>query len=914
MILMSACTKQQGPETKDQHLSRANEYFATNQYEKAAAEYRYVLRLDPVEKTALRQLGTIDYTQGRYLSALLLLKKSAELQPENLDVLLKLGQVYAAGRAVEEARDTLIAVLERQPGDEEALIALANTASDPDDVAEMQATIEYLRDKDKDRVGYHLALGELAMRRKDQATAELEFKAAEALDPKSSAVYFALGNLAWSRNDLKGTAQAFEKASNLAPPRSNERLKYLDFMLLTGDRTGAKSILEGIRQQVPDYLPASVYLMKMTCGEGRKDDCSQSVQAVLTQDPENFDARLISGQLSLAAGDAAKALQHFEEANRINDRNPQALFGLASAYLLKEQSDIVVDKAISNLNVAVGIDPHYIPATLLLSELRIEKGQPGPVIDLMTNVINEQPQIARAHFLLARAYLAQQNQDKALATYRRMMELFPKDPEPPFLAGLLLLDQRQVTEARKAFNKSLEISPDYLPATERLVDLDIADKQYASAINRVRTRIDKDPKLALPWALRAKIELAQQDFPGAEADLLKAIDLDPNFQQAYLLLVRYYVDSKQGEKAIEKLSAFATDHDNVPALMQLAMIHDSMKHVRETRDVYEKLLSIDPKFFPALKNLAVIYSEQPGRLDEAYGLALRAREVARDDPNVADTLGWILFKKGDYRNALSLLQESAAKLPAAPAIQFHLGMAHYMLGDEVQARTALKNAADATEDFVGKKEASQRLALLAIDVAKADSAVRAELQDHLRDRPNDPAALLRLAELQERDGHFDQAMKAYEKVVDNYPQYAPAVRNLAILYSQRGTDDQKAMELLIRARQTRADDPEIAKILGVLNYRRGLYPQSLGLLKLVADKLEDDPELQYYLGMSYYQLKRSSEAEEALNRALKLKLGGKMAEEAQRALADCCQKAVNRRPILTPDRRPILTPLKPDGR
>ena len=36
-----------------------------------------------------------------------------------------------------------------------------------------------------------------------------------------------------------------------------------------------------------------------------------------------------------------------------------------------------------------------------------------------------------------------------------------------------------------------------------------------------------------------------------------------------------------------------------------------------------------------------------------------------------------------------------------PEIQFHVGMAHYMLGEEEPARLALQKAADASADFPG---------------------------------------------------------------------------------------------------------------------------------------------------------------------------------------------------------------------
>ena len=223
--------------------------------------------------------------------------------------------------------------------------------------------------------------------------------------------------------------------------------------------------------------------------------------------------------------------------------------------------------------------------------------------------------------------------------------------------------------------------------------------------------------MAQAWALRGKIYFAQRDFTHAEPDLLKAIELDPKLEPAYLLLGQLYVASNRQQEAIAKLSAFVEKNktvQTVPAMMQLAMIQEQLKNFTAARDAYENLLSVAPNFPLALNNLAAIYSEYLGQLDKAYDLAQKAKEAVPNDPNIADTLGWILFKKGDYGNALRLLQESAGKLPDQPEIQFHVGMAHYMIGEEEPARLALQKAADASADFPAKDEARQRLALLAI--------------------------------------------------------------------------------------------------------------------------------------------------------------------------------------------------------
>jgi hypothetical protein len=76
--------------------------------------------------------------------------------------------------------------------------------------------------------------------------------------------------------------------------------------------------------------------------------------------------------------------------------------------------------------------------------------------------------------------------------------------------------------------------------------------------------------------------------------------------------------------------------------------------------------------------------------------------------------------------------------------------------EEGPARLALQKAVDATVDFPGKDEARERVALLAINVGTANTGVRTELEHYLRKWPNDPAALMRLAQIQQRDGAVDQ--------------------------------------------------------------------------------------------------------------------------------------------------------------
>ena len=146
--------------------------------------------------------------------------------------------------------------------------------------------------------------------------------------------------------------------------------------------------------------------------------------------------------------------------------------------------------------------------------------------------------------------------------------------------------------------------------------------------------------------------------------------------------------------------------------MILALVYDRMKDYPKARDAYEKLLSTQPNFVPALNNLAYLYTERLNDLDKAYDLARKAHELQGQDASIGDTFGWILYKRGDYQQALPILQESAGKAADNPEIQFHLGMTAYMMGQTDLARVALQESGQRSQRFPrqGREQTPSRFA------------------------------------------------------------------------------------------------------------------------------------------------------------------------------------------------------------
>src|SRR5579872_276203 len=308
--ITAGCDRQEEA-TKDKYrkyLAQGDAFFSAEQYDKAAAEYRNVLALAPNDPTALRQLGTIYFAQAEIPQALFFLKKSAGLEPENLDVELRLGQTYLSTHAYKEARNIALQVLIKKPGDRKALMLLADTAATPKEIEYMQPLVEQLGVRATDTAGYHLALGELALRHKDMSQAQTEFNTALATDPNSSLIHLALGNLYWSRQDLSSARKEFKIAAELAPPRSLESLRYGEFLLLTGAASDAKALAEGLIQKTADSLPPRVILMKAVCSDIKSTECLDAARDVLRRDPTNYDALYQDGMISLAKEDGPSAI------------------------------------------------------------------------------------------------------------------------------------------------------------------------------------------------------------------------------------------------------------------------------------------------------------------------------------------------------------------------------------------------------------------------------------------------------------------------------------------------------------------------------------------------------------------------------------------------------------------------------
>ena len=855
-----ACSKEA---KKTRFLAEADSYFKASNYDKAKVSYLNVVRLDPQNALAFERIGTMWLQDGSPLRAAAFLAKANELAPKNDQNRIRLARCYLAIGRFADASKQALKVLEQTPDDGDAIIALTEAARSKEDIQAAEQQLE--KYPKKDDISFHLASANLFLSSGDLAAAEKALRQALSINPNSSAAHMALGDFYLLKKDQKQAAEEFKKAAELAPIRSMERLKYAAWMSAAGDKEATRRISTEMTRQAPDYLPGWTLLAEVAFKDQKYDEALSLLENVFSRDPEYIDGRRLESQVMLAKGDTKKAVEVLERLDQTYPDTPLIKYELARAYLKNNglnQAKMVLDQAIS-------INPNYADAVLLLAEVNLRSGHSEAVIEPMTRLLKRNPELRPAALLLAAAYGSLDRFDDAAVVIGEQARLAPLDPQAQMALGLTLRQAKRNGEARQAFEKAAELAPDSLWPVDQLVEVDLREKHFDAARQTIQRQFQKTPDAAAAHFFEAKILAAEEKWDLAEVELQKTLQLDPNFAGAYDLLVQTYLATNKLPQALSELqSQLAKNPNDASALMILALLYERTSDFAKARDAYERLLSINPNLVTALNNLACLYADRLRDLDKAYDLARKARELQGNDPAIADTFGWILSKRSDYQQALPILQESAAKLPDSPEVQFHLGMTAYMMGQTDLARVALQKAASAAKDFPGKEESKRRLALLANGTNASAELSISQLEAMTKEQPNDVISQMRLAEAYEKQRAWDKAAAAFEQALKLNPKLAAATTKLAQLYAGPLQNKEKALAYAKKARELAPSDPQVTAVLGKVAYQTGNLTWSYSVLQEAARLRQNDPSILHDLAWAAYTLGKVNEAREAMQRAL----------------------------------------------
>jgi tetratricopeptide (TPR) repeat protein len=345
-----------------------------------------------------------------------------------------------------------------------------------------------------------------------------------------------------------------------------------------------------------------------------------------------------------------------------------------------------------------------------LGELHLRTGSPGGAEKAAIEVLRRNPSNVLAAFLLADSFLARKEWRKAEQIYQAVIKQAPRAELGYIKMGLSRKLQRKPVEAAGYFAQAMERNPKDLAATNEYIFALVAAKEMGKAKKVLDETIAKEPNNALLWEIAGRFHVATGKQKEAEADFLKAIELAPDFSAPYYQLSLLYASQKKFPEAEARLrKVVEKSPKNVGAHTLLGIVLNSLGKTDEANKQYRRALELSPKNSLAANNLAANLADGGGNLDEALKFAQIARENAPGAAYVADTLGWVYYKKGLIDLASPLIAEAARKAKNNALIRYHYGMVLAKKGMNREATTELKAALSIDTKFPGADEAKRAL-------------------------------------------------------------------------------------------------------------------------------------------------------------------------------------------------------------
>jgi tetratricopeptide (TPR) repeat protein len=306
--------------------------------------------------------------------------------------------------------------------------------------------------------------------------------------------------------------------------------------------------------------------------------------------------------------------------------------------------------ALASARDAVARSPKLGEAAVLQSELELQSGDTVGAIAGLKAYLEQVPKDPRGWEALGKAQLRTRDMGGAQSSFDKVVELAPQNARGAFLVGVSLRAQGKSAEAKQQFEKALAMAPGFVEPLDQLAAMSLAEKKpqersRASSARPCSIRSRRDPVPAgprLPGERRLQgrgeglqeVGRAQPErgarLRGARPDLRRLEGVRPGDRRA-----------RQGARLAARPAGGADAEVDRAA--------DEGRQ-REGREGYEKLLKANPRFAPAGNNLAWMLTEDgPGQdLKRAMLLAQAARDAAPQDPQIADTLGWVHYKQGAY--------------------------------------------------------------------------------------------------------------------------------------------------------------------------------------------------------------------------------------------------------------------------
>jgi tetratricopeptide (TPR) repeat protein len=719
---VTACSA--SPQEKGRrYLDGGKQYVQKGDYQNAVIQFRSALKLDPRSVDALYALAQAELSLHEWIQAVSALDQAIELDPERQDVRLTRGNLYLAARDFSKAAADGAAIVEKDPQNGAAYRLLgAALAGQQQNVQAVQAFTRAAALAAKDPVpAIDLALVEMGLHR--FADAEAHLRQAIALDPGAISAYVNLATALRLEGKPAAAIDVLQQAVTSNPNAIDLYVTAADLLASQHKPNDAEALLARLRTRAPTSADAALAIGWFYARHGERSRAVAEYDRGLAIAPADqalkkrlVDAYLITGQTQQAAAldqELMKDAPHdtMVHVNHARVLTAQGRFDDAVTQLQRDSSDAAdspqvhyylamaywgrgdLSLARRELETALQLAPDLRIARKTAIDLCLAQKDLPAADRYGLQYVRQYPDDESGHIAMGVTDLREGKTAPARREFLTARQLAPTDPVPALDLAQAAEAEHQWVDAEAQLEAALRIDARSVVALGQLADYWVGRKQPEKAVARVQQYLKAFPDTARAYLILGSLMLGTRHDAEAQVALERAMQLDPSLMTAYVRLGQLYQQERQTPVAIARYEkALQLQPNQVWLCTLIGNLYLDEGNVETAKTYYERALTIKPDFGIAAGNLAWLDVQQGSNLDVALGLAQKAKQLNPESVPIADTLGWIMYKKGLTPGAVRLLQECVQKMPDFAQYHYHLGKALMADGDLSQAKTELETA------------------------------------------------------------------------------------------------------------------------------------------------------------------------------------------------------------------------------
>ena len=220
-------------------------------------------------------------------------------------------------------------------------------------------------------------------------------------------------------------------------------------------------------------------------------------------------------------------------------------------------------------------------------------------------------------FQIGMGFLINQNYDKAIASFKKHIELNPDDINGYIKIAEAYYESNQQNEAFKYINKALEINP----SNQNAVRQNAIRLRNSIQIKRLEIQINEDYKKIEYLAIGTQY-FRQRNFQKAIENLEKHIKLNPDDIHGYMTIAVSFQELKNFEEAFKNFNlALNIDPNFIPAYIEKGLTYYEIGKYDEAIKTFNKVLELEPKNPVAIEFIEKIKNQQKESSDSDQSLA-----------------------------------------------------------------------------------------------------------------------------------------------------------------------------------------------------------------------------------------------------------------------------------------------------